>query len=61
MNVFEALGNKDNRPQKAGWAAGNYTCTCCTCGAFFTGDKRAVHCEPCAYGDKVTVSPTNKE
>ena len=55
MKVFEALGNKDNRPQKGGWAAGNYTSTCCICGAFFMGDKRAVHCAPCAYDDKITT------
>ena len=31
-----------------GYAPGNYHCTCCICGNKFTGDKRAVQCEPCA-------------
>lgn len=31
-----------------GYAPGNYRCTCCSCGSKFTGDKRAVQCEPCA-------------
>ena len=31
-----------------GYAPGNYNCQCTTCKAEFTGDKRAVQCEPCA-------------
>lgn len=31
-----------------GYAPGNYSCTCCICKTEFTGDKRAVQCEPCA-------------
>lgn len=31
-----------------GYAPGNYTCICSTCGSQFIGDKRAVQCEPCA-------------
>jgi hypothetical protein len=31
-----------------GYAPGSYTCKCSTCGKQFTGDKRAVQCEPCA-------------
>ncbi len=30
-----------------GYAPGNYNCQCTTCKAEFTGDKRAVQCEPC--------------
>lgn len=32
----------------AGYAAGDYFVVCRACGARFTGDKRAVRCEPCA-------------
>jgi hypothetical protein len=31
-----------------GYAPGYYSCTCITCKKEFTGDKRAVQCEPCA-------------
>lgn len=31
-----------------GYAPGNYTCKCLTCGEHFAGDKRATQCEPCA-------------
>ena len=31
-----------------GYAPGYYSCTCVTCKKEFTGDKRAVQCEPCA-------------
>lgn len=35
-----------------GYAPGNYSCTCCKCGTEFSGDKRAVECEPCAISAK---------
>jgi hypothetical protein len=54
--IFEALGNKDERPQMGAWAPGNYSGKCIVCGGYFMGDKRALSCAPCAYGDK----PTNK-
>lgn len=31
-----------------GYAPGNYSCICANCKSEFTGDKRAVQCEPCA-------------
>lgn len=43
---------KINSPHKkypiGGYAPGNYMCTCIECEETFSGDKRAVHCEPCA-------------
>ena len=41
-DVLEKIG------RVGGWAPGNYMCTCVPCGSEFTGDKRAVHCLPCA-------------
>jgi hypothetical protein len=40
----------DARPQRHGWAPGNYITMCHDCGKQFQGDKRAIHCAPCAYG-----------
>lgn len=31
-----------------GYADGNYQCTCSLCRESFVGDKRAIHCLPCA-------------
>lgn len=31
-----------------GYAPGNYSCQCVTCGRLFIGDKRAIACEACA-------------
>ena len=31
-----------------GFAPGDYMCNCITCKNTFSGDKRAVQCEPCA-------------
>lgn len=39
----------DPRPQRNGYAPGNYLGTCRTCGCGFTGDKRACQCADCAY------------
>ena len=39
---------EDKKYPIGGFAPGNYMCTCSTCGERFTGDKRAVQCEPCA-------------
>ncbi len=41
----------DERPQRGGWAPGNYLGKCIKCDIDFVGDKRACHCAPCAYGD----------
>lgn len=38
----------ENKYPIGGYAPGNYTCNCVTCKTQFTGDKRAVQCEPCA-------------
>lgn len=42
----------ENKYPIGGYAPGNYHCKCCTCGNQFTGDKRAVQCEPCAVAEK---------
>jgi len=34
--------------QDFGYAPGGYTCACFSCGVRFSGDKRAIQCEPCA-------------
>lgn len=39
----------DKRPQRHGWAPGNYFCRCHDCKEQFIGDKRAILCAPCAY------------
>lgn len=48
----EALRNPDARPVYAGWAPGNYERVCADCRWTFVGDKRAIRCAACAYGDK---------
>jgi hypothetical protein len=35
-----------------GFAPGEYLCKCHICGKEFTGDKRAVECQPCALIEK---------
>lgn len=42
-------GPADERPQRNGWAPGDYICTCYLCGQHFQGAKRSVNCAPCAY------------
>lgn len=47
-----------------GYAPGNYHCKCWKCGADFTGDKRAVECEPCAIESKArfdAMTPAQQE
>lgn len=39
----------DDRPQRFGWAPGNYCNECMECDAKFIGDKRAHQCADCAY------------
>jgi len=42
---------KDERPQKGGWAPGNYINKCACCKKNFQGDKRAHICAVCAYDE----------
>lgn len=47
----EEVLKEDDRPQKGGWAPGDYWhahCRCCD--RAFAGDKRAYECADCAYG-----------
>jgi len=41
----------DKREQKGAWGPGNYANTCFSCNEQFVGDKRAVMCADCAYGE----------
>jgi len=57
IHVFPLLtkfGKFDERPQKGAWAPGKYLCICCHCDDKFYGDKRAVVCADCSYGEKAT-------
>jgi hypothetical protein len=47
-NQFEMQQEKPKQYPIGGYAPGYYSCTCVTCKKEFTGDKRAVQCEPCA-------------
>lgn len=38
------------------YADGNYTCQCVNCERQFIGDKRAVHCLPCAVKSLVEAA-----
>lgn len=51
MDILEAMANQDKRSRKGMWAPGEYCCKCHKCGSSFMGDKRAMTCAPCAYGD----------
>jgi hypothetical protein len=46
------FGDKRDAILAKGWAPGNYTNKCHTCGEMFTGDKRAWTCADCAYGEE---------
>jgi hypothetical protein len=56
MGTINKFGNleykEDNRPQRGGWAPGNYINRCGECQSQFVGDKRAVWCADCAYDDE---------
>lgn len=41
-----------------GFAPGHYSSFCCKCKEVFTGDKRAVQCEPCAIN---AINESNTE
>lgn len=42
----------DQREKRNGWAPGDYSNKCNTCGSRFTGDKRAWTCADCAYKEE---------
>jgi len=42
----------DQREKRGGWAPGDYTNKCGTCGEPFVGDKRATSCSDCAYKEE---------
>ncbi len=45
-----------------GFAPGNYTCKCVSCGISFHGDKRAVQCELCALeAEAKNLAPVEDE
>lgn len=45
----------------AGYAPGNYYCTCMDCKQQFQGDKRAIRCEPCATKEPVNEVSEKEE
>ena len=49
----------DVRPPKDGWAPGTYISHCLTCENTFVGDKRAVTCADCAYGEALIAILAN--
>lgn len=55
MNTDTTQFNEQSKYPIGGYAPGSYLCNCTTCGERFTGDKRAVQCEPCAI--KMTTPP----
>lgn len=42
---------RDPRPAKGEWSPGYFIRRCTKCGIYFQGDKLALDCAPCAYGD----------
>ena len=52
MSMLDALGSKDERPYRKGWAPGDYT-NKCDCGKHFMGGKRASECADCAYSKPI--------
>jgi hypothetical protein len=57
-----SMWHSDQRPKRNGWAPGKYLCNCVLCGDRFAGDKRAIHCAPCAYDkmDTENHDPANQ-
>jgi len=51
-DVEELKGRLSVYPM-VGYAPGNYSCQCATCGTQFIGDKRAVQCNKCGYESSV--------
>ena len=46
---------QDERQRKDGWCAGDYLCTCRSCGCRYVGDKRSWECADCAYNRSLKV------
>jgi hypothetical protein len=44
----EKLGRVFEELDDGAWAPGDYRCLCVSCTEYFTGDKRAHNCLPCA-------------
>jgi hypothetical protein len=55
--IAEAIDNTDTRPQRRGWAPGEYLNHCRTCEVVFIGDKRAWTCADCAYKEPDAPPP----
>jgi hypothetical protein len=51
---------RDRRKKLGGWGPGRYQCRCIECNTIFLGDKRAVVCADCAYGQQDTVSTVGR-
>lgn len=47
---------EDQRALRGGWAPGGYMRVCIHCEQKFFGDKRAVSCADCAYGQPARES-----
>lgn len=45
---------EDQRPKRGFWAPGEYVNRCTRCHEQFIGDKMAMICADCAYGERVT-------
>lgn len=58
--MIRVSDHEDKRLQEGGWAPGRYTNTCFSCKIRFLGDKRAIFCAPCAYGDKDSIQEFNE-
>jgi len=50
MTTRNDIAQKDDRPKYGRWAPGDYHSQCIKCGQHFIGDKRAMVCADCAYG-----------
>jgi len=44
---------EDKKYPIGGYAPGNYSCACKSCGVEFLGDKRAFQCEKCGQQQKI--------
>jgi len=57
---LNALDKEDARPQRGGWAPGNYFNRCIYCSEIFIGDKRACSCADCAYRNEPAAEKGNE-
>ena len=53
--IIKPLNVRDERPKKGLWAPGHYVVRRHECNEYFTGDKNAIMCAPCAYKDDKKV------